>query len=156
MEILSTRKRPLSILILTLIGVLLGSCSLEGIWLQPRNNPSDLTYPPEVVQVYADSLENPLETDETVPSLDTALLIEFSVAMAKAVTAENVRILKKETREEVTPDTVTWTEDYLLRIDPDPQWEADTEYTLVVADRVQSAAEKTMVSTYTTYYFTPE
>ena len=161
MELLMSRTRfaaapLLAVLLLAVLPAFLAGCSLEGLWLQPRSNPRDLYYPPQVVQVYAGNLETPLESGNTLAADTTPLFIEFNMLMDQDSTDTAIRVFERLDRDNVMPTDITWINGYTVEVAPDPTWPAGLEAGLLVLDDAANVNEIPMVGTFTTYFIVPE
>lgn len=151
---------------LVITAVLAAGCSASGLWLEKRDNPRDLFYPPEVAAVYAVEAgaeadidtATELERSDALPAVDAEVLVEFTMAMDTTSTEENLVLQDRaEPPNAIIPDQVVWEEPYLLRIVPPAGgWPTGVEIRLVVDQPASNADETEMTEAFTTIFSAPE
>ncbi|AFG38487.1 hypothetical protein [Spirochaeta africana] len=152
------RTRFFAIGLCCLLGLVTGlsGCSLDGLWLQPRDNPQDLYYPPEVARIYAGDLNTPLSSGGELASDTTPLFVRFTQVMDQPVTGTAIRILDRDDNDNQVARTITWIDSHTARVNPDSTWDDGLNATLLVLDDATNINEITMIAPYTTYFTVPE
>lgn len=170
MELLKNRPSPFSavkhgriILLISILSLYFTACDIPGLSILDRANPFDLSLTPFVVgmyeaESYADGDPVKLENREQISSLDEALLVVFSAAMAQNTVTDDL-IIQDPDNDEIHPINLQfdWPELHQLRISPPTAgWPQDAVIRIIIPETATNINEKPLAAPFTSSFTTEE